>query len=268
MTELLELVAQVAGSDDECPFPHYPLDEEPGDNYWINNSTALGKNLATEFANGTKLYLPHLEITTIATGPSGKKNATVTYNPHHLLPGDASWPKTALKKWIDTDDGLVKFDIGYNVNCYENGIDLPSSNDLKSNWKPADGRTVGFQERYAFAAMDADGPTRQFHDAHKAYNSFAIKAMDKIAAKLDEAPAREKGCGEEDCMAGKKKPFAPPLGLMERIHATSGRLATYLHGDCTKWKMPIMTSRFALMYKTGMSQDAARKALFVKNFQY
>ena len=32
--------------------------------------------------------------------------------------------------------------------------------------------------------MEADTKRRQFHDSHKAYNDFATKVLDKIAASL------------------------------------------------------------------------------------
>ena len=206
MTQLGEMVAVVVGSDnDECPFDHYQKPHNKK-NEMSNNSTTLKNKLASESASGTKLILPHVEETTISTGESGKKNYTMTYNPHHIMPGNAAWPETALLKWIDknAEGSMVKGDIGYLVNGARNGIDLPSSNYLRGNWT---GRSEEFQNKYAIASMEADGGKRQFHDSHAAYSDFAKEVLDKMAAKLDAKPRRSMGCDDEDCCAGSKKPF-------------------------------------------------------------
>lgn len=268
--ELLELVAAVAGdSEEECPFDHCPV-EHVLENDMENNSKTLSSNLATESANETELYLPHLERATLGTGSSGKKNYKLTYNAHHLIPGNASWPETELLKWIDEDEeGLVKGDIGYDVNGYQNGLDLPSANAMRGNWTVESGRSPDFQMRYAFSAMDYDPPTRQFHDSHEAYSDFVVEVMDKIAARLDKKPSRMKGCGDEDCAAGKKKPFAPPYGVLARINGVSARLAGRLYGIPGNWKKPIMTSKYSLMYKNRvLNHDQAAQELQKDSFEY
>lgn len=249
MTQVLESVAvELAGPDeDECPFPHSEPDPTP-DNYWSNDSTQLGNALARESANNVQLHLPHLEEKSFAIGPAAPGTTyKATYNPHHLLPGGAAWPKTALKKWVDEEhEGLVRSDIGYNVNCYENGIDLPSSNAMRGNWTT---QKPDFQKSYAFAAMDADAVRRQFHDSHKAYSEFAIKVLDKIAAKLDgQLQAGKVGCDDKYCLAKEGKPYPTPE-IMPRILATGGRFAKCLWGDSATWRKPIFTSKFALMYQ-------------------
>jgi len=265
VTELAELVEIGAiVSDNSCPFPHYKRKKRNLKNKWDNNSSTLGENLEGASAEGEKLYLKHVESVTIATGASGRKNYTASYNPHHLLPGEASWPQTKLKRWMDEADGDVEEDIGYDVNCYQNGIDLPSNNEMRGNWKIEDGRTPDFQVRYAFAAMDAAGRRRQFHDSHKAYSDFAVKVLDKISAKLDNQESMGGlGCSDEDCVGKKaKKKYPTPFGLLSRVHASSKRLAGFLMGDARKWKMPIMTSKFSLMYKDRrLTHDEARDLL-------
>ena len=248
MTQVLESIAvEIAGPDDDkCPFPHFPT-KKGKDNYWTNDSGQLGSNLARESANNVQLHLPHLEEKTIKVAASTPTDYKATYNPHHLLPGNACWPKTALKKWIDEKhEGLVRSDIGYNVNCYENGIDLPSSNAMRGSWT---GKTPDFQKQYAFAAMDADAVRRQFHDSHKAYSDFAIKVLDKIAAKLDgQLQTGMVGCDDEDCIAKEGKPYATPQ-ILPRILSSGARFAKCLWGDSATWRKPIFTSKFALMYQ-------------------
>ena len=260
MTEVLESIAvELAGpEEDECPFPHSEPDPTP-DNYWSNNSIQLGNALARESANNVQLHLPHLEETKIEIGSSAsKKEYKATYNPHHLLPGGAAWPKTALKKWIDKKkEGLVRSDIGYNVNCYENGIDLPSSNAMRGNWT---GQLPDFQKAYAFAAMDADAVRRQFHDSHKAYSDFAVKVLDKIAAKLDgQLEAGKVGCDDKYCLAKGGEPYPTPE-IMPRILATGARFAKCLWGDAATWRKPIFTSKYALMYQNRSLSHAQAQA--------
>jgi len=264
--EVGELVAVVVSSgDSRCPFRHYPVpppNPKP-ENYWPNDSGKLGDALDAEWKGKQRLYLSHLDEEDFGTGPSGRLNYTATYNPHHLIPGEASWPKTSLKQWMDK--GLVEYDIGYNVNCYQNGIDLPSSNELRGNWT---NRTEAFQNRYSFAAMDADSRTRQFHDSHKAYNDFVTNVLDKIAARLKQIETKG-GCGNPDCsMKGKTKPFPPP-NLLPRVHGISRRLSSYLWGTARNWRKPIFTSKFALMYKNRkLTQADAQAQLNPDQFVY
>ena len=265
MTQTLESIAiDLAGPDpSECPFPHGPRAKGPA-NKWQNDSGELGNALARESANGTELHLPHLEEITIS--PSAGQTRKCTYNPHHLLPGGASWPKTALKKWVDEKtENLVRSDIGYNVNCYENGIDLPSSNAMRGNWTT---QPPNFQKAYAFAAMDADGPRRQFHDSHKAYSEFVIKVLDKIAAKLDaQHQAGKVGCDDPKCSGKGGKPYPTPL-VRPRIISTGGRFAKWLWGDSANWRKPVFTSKYGLMYQNrNLTHQQAADELNPDNFK-
>ena len=46
--------------------------------------------------------------------------------PHHIIPGKASMEPSTLEKWTCADKGgKIKEDIGYNIDCAENGIFLP-----------------------------------------------------------------------------------------------------------------------------------------------
>ncbi len=247
MTQVLEGIAvDLAGPEDKkCPFPHQPR-APVNANYWHNDSQQLGNNLDRESKNGTELILRHMEETTISVA-GAQTPLAATYNPHHLLPGGAAWPKTALKKWIDKKhENLVRDDIDYNVNCYQNGVDLPSSNAMRGKWTT---QTPDFQRHYAFAAMDADSVRRQFHDSHKAYSDFIVKVLDKISAKLDsQLQAGIVGCDDEDCSAKEGKPYPTPM-VRPRIIGTGGRVARWLYGEADKWKKPLFTSKFSLMYQ-------------------
>lgn len=251
MTQMLEtIVLSIAFGDDpaKCPFPHGSKEEkQKKKNIWVHDSSKLGDNLAESAP-----YLPHLVATKIFV--EGKdKPFKLLYNAHHVLPVNGSWEKAKeLKKWID-ESGKVKDDIGYDVNCSENGIDLPSSNARRGKWKKSK-----FQNDYAFAAIASTKPPRQFHDSHKPYNAFVARALEKLADKLNAKLQSKKGLGCKSCDPGKEEPYETPMGMLPRINGVAKRIARHLKGSPKKWRVPIMTSKFSLMYKQErLTADAA-----------
>lgn len=245
----------------KCPFPHRKQDHDK-ENY-VPPPTK--KNDAKKLSSNLDAESEHLEPIPIATGQSGNKNHMAQYTAHHLIPGNESWPTSDLYKWIDKRKGHVKGDIGYDVNDATNGVDLPS-NAAAGTWTS---RTADFQKRYAFACMEACRKRRQFHDRHPAYSDFVVAVLDKIAAKLDAKPASKKGCGHKNCAAGKRKPYAPPYRVLPRLVTLAARLRNYLWGAPRTWRKPLMTSRFALMYKNqNLTQDEARDQLSTDQFSY
>lgn len=261
MSELGELVAVAAAvdSDWECPFPHRPKTHDKKNVLpppkTANNASTLSGALDAESA--------HVENIDIYFSCRGKHHdLEAQFTAHHLIPGNESWPpsKTKLYKWVDKRKGHIKGDIGYDVNAATNGVDLPGHSAAPSWGDPK------FQEAYAFAAMEADTKTRQFHDRHAAYSAFVVNVLNKIAAKIDRRPSP--GCGKKDCGGAGKKPWDPPYELNERLAGVAKRLETKLVGTWRKWKKPIMTSRFALMYKDDLTQAEARGELKTKRFNY
>jgi hypothetical protein len=188
---------------------------------------------------------------------ANRKIDKVGYAAHHLIPGNEMWNDKGhpLHEWIHAAKGKVKGDIGYeNNHCY-NGIDLPS-HFLVSGWGG-----MSKQEGYAYAAMTADTKKRQFHDAHKAYSDLVWNALVKIAEKLD-ALVKSKGCGKRNCPAGGGKKYDPPYQVLPQLINVATRLRGRVWGPVSMWKPPIMTSRFALMYKNGgIDQEEAREKL-------
>jgi hypothetical protein len=264
MTELAEPVdiAFVSDEEWECPFSHAKKKPKAIDNVMppedgkdTNDSTELGKNLDAEFA-GMEVIPIGLKIGTVT------KKLDVQFTPHHVIPGNETWPDTKLLQWVDEDKGTINGDIGYDINDASNGIDLPGIHGLgEGGWT---GTGPAFQMKYAFAAMASSTPNRQFHDRHNAYSKFVVNVLDAIAAKMEakgtDAPP---GCGNANCGGGKReKPYDPPFGLIARLDGVAGRLKRKLQGDQSGWEMPIFTSRFALMFKTQpMTQEEARAAL-------
>jgi hypothetical protein len=260
MTQLGEMVSVAADVDSgwQCPFDHRPRTHNkqnvlppPSSE---NNAKTLSDNLDAESKSVAN-------ITIRFQHNNAKRSEEVQFTAHHLIPGNESWPTSELNKWIDDRKGHICADIGYDVNGAYNGVDLPG-HTAASGW--TDPR---FQTRYAFGAIVADKKKRQFHDRHAAYSDFVIKVLDKIATKLEVHPSP--GCGKKNCGGSKAKPFDPPYKLLPRLVEVALRLERKVTGDSRKWKAPVMTSRFALMFKNrGLSQDQARKLLETDQFIY
>jgi len=285
MTELLETVTANLSLDADwvCPFDHEATTHDKKNTLppppRVNNASTLSDNLKDRSARLRllKFDLPDfaLEDTPIQFPYGGRaiKKYEARYTAHHLLPGNDVWndSKNQLRKWIEKtppfgESDLVEGDVGYDVNHYGNGIDLPGNKAVR----PWTTRAGSFQNAYAFAAMEAND-VRQFHDAHLAYSEFVLKAMNRLAQKL-KRKGPDLGCGKKRCPASNKKPYPPPYFLVPRLHAIGARLANYLIGDPAKWRRPLFTSRFALMFqskkvqKTDMSQAEATDQLDVSRF--
>lgn len=264
MTDIGELVAVVIPDFEtsKCPFDHRPgkhdKENELPPPTTVNDADKLSKALDAESK--------HLENIPIRFKVGGSKHKSeAQYTAHHLIPGNETWPasRNQLRKWIDKKEGHVKGDIGYKVNAASNGVDLPG-HSAEPSWSS---KGEAFQDQYAFAAMEADTKDRQFHDRHPAYSDFAAACLDKIAVKLD-ARAPSLGCGDEDCEGRTGPKYNPPYGLLERLRGVAARLESFLHGSWKRWRKPVMTSRFALMYAEDLTQDEARGQLQRHKFNY
>ena len=258
MTQLGESIAMPSVDAWSCPFDHHKKKKPPARKHAMprwekNDASELGTNLGDEYHYSVRIPIK----------VNGVKHSA-HYTPHHLLPGNASWPKTKLRRWVDKRPGHINGHIGYDVNGFDNGVSLPANAgytaETGKSWK-----SYASQADYAFAAMEATTPTNQFHDAHPAYNAFVTNMLDKIAEKLDNQVKKNghPGCGKKNCAGATKqtKPYNPPYNLMPRLARAALRLEGYLVGSPRTWKMPIYTSRFALMYKMKWSQRKAQKAL-------
>src|SRR2546429_788140 len=275
MAELGEMVKEIAFGDENwsCPFDHVTgktHDKEnvmpPIDGKKTNNAKTLSTNLENE-----SFHQENLPI--VVWG----KNYEAQYTAHHILPGNGGWRDACkLLKWVDEAAAgtLIVKDIGYCVNHYTNGVDLPSIHGLGDTaWTAS---TEGFQKAYAFAAMEAAKQRRQFHDTHPAYNDFVFNVLDKIALKMDDKVANGNvpGCGKKNCGGGASGPkYDPPYGLLGRLAGVALRLEGYLTCDARDWRKPIMTSRFALMYKKdvagqSITQQESKDELEVGQFAY
>lgn len=196
------------------------LDNIP-ENALKNDSSALGRAIGSR---------PQWNI---AAPNNPSVSTTITPGAHHLIPGHASLKDVpALLKYIRKSDGLIKADIGYDVNAEENGVWLPGSYGVnpdnaatgKSKWS-----AYAHQAQYAGAAMRAAGA--QFHDSHPAYSLNVKGTLNSIAEKLDahraQHPDRCPYCGKSNKADDK---ITPPYGLVRRLHGVSGAHKNFLVG--------------------------------------
>jgi hypothetical protein len=262
MTELLEMVTAAVDLDTgwQCPFPHFPKKHDKQ-----NELPPDQDNDAKKLSNALDKESKHLQNIPISFTQGGKThNEEAQFTAHHLIPGNESWPpsKSQLHKWVDSKEGNIIADIGYNVNAAYNGVDLPGNSGASSWSNPP------WQDAYACMAMFADKKGRQFHDRHPAYSDFVVNCLNKVAEKIESQLKPGTGCGDKNCSTARQKPYEPPYGLIARLVDISRRLEAKLAGDPTKWKEPVVTSRFVLVYKDKISQADARERLRTGNFDY
>lgn len=261
VTEFYEKIAiAVAFGDDDlkCPFPHRPpiqREENKIPPEVENSSGRLGRALGSNRIDAASIR-PPFEC------KKGLKADTAGFSPHHLIPGNEIWNDKGhpLHAWIhERVENKVTGDIGYLNDSAINGVDLPSNRKFPASWGSAN---PSDQRGYAFAAMNAVGEMRQFHDSHKAYSAFVWNVLVKVSKWLDSIEGRAQGCGKKNCPAAKQKPYEPPYGVVGILEKTASRLRNRVVGHKSTWRMPTYTSRFARMYSRNFkNQDRARRQL-------
>lgn len=183
------------------------------------------------------------------------KEYDVQYAPHHLIPGNESLSRSDIVSYLGDDKVIKNFakagqesfikdgqSIGYDVNCAENGVWLPSpyALSMKNEWPSDDGKkrilkmkgkeyfnvAVSFQQAYVAAAIEESG-SRQFHMRHADYSMQVKKVLNKIAAKLEKM---EDGACKIASDSKDDDKLDAPLGLVARLNVFSAQLKVLLIG--------------------------------------
>ena len=260
MSELGEMVAVTTISgEDECPYPHKAVDIVPLTNVFPPKD-GKESNDAEKLAVAMTEEYHFTEMLDIKVNGEDEK---AKFSAHHLIPGNGSWPKTKLKKWVDKRYNHITENIGYDVNGLKNGVSLPGWPGIKYGTFGKAWSQYTHQKEYAIEAMKSAHNNRQFHDSHSTYSEFVVKVLDKISEKLD-ANVKNKGnpgCGHKRCKPGSKKKFNPPVNLMRRINDSALRLEGYLVCSVSNWQMPLFTSKWGLAYKREIEGKEASKLL-------
>jgi hypothetical protein len=191
---------------------------------------------------------------------------------HHILPGEASLPKSTIAKYI-WKGGTIRSDVGYDCDGSENGVWLPthqvmsarlgkaqktvihdeenprptkgmSWEQLSTRAKENEGSATTYSQlflpRYTQQAMKL--ARCQFHDSHSNYNRYVIKKLDEIALILRNKSSSCKKCSDDD---GKK---SPPYLLVYKLNRLSSVIRGLLVGPPKKTWLSIYTSSFACYF--------------------
>jgi A nuclease family of the HNH/ENDO VII superfamily with conserved AHH len=233
MTEIAEGIAILVLSPgkDDCWYCKEKPKTDPVKNDLVEEPSSKGKaenDLSNDSSKlGTALgFRPRWEIQ--VEDLEGK--VAVTPAAHHLIPGYASLKKVGKLKQFMEKGKKVDGDVGYDVNCRENGVWLPGSYGVTATsvhgtkWS-----AYSFQDEYARQAMKRAGA--QFHDSHPEYSSKVERSLSEIADRiLVKHPVKCPGCDAKISELAR-----PPYGLVGRLHALSRTHRRFVNGPPRKW---------------------------------
>lgn len=155
---------------------------------WVkfdNNSGTLGGNLTKSELPKKVYWVVQTSETTYRTSTQDERNALpVAVAAHHLIPGNAALKPSRLKKEKKFlgGDGTAEGNIGYDINKAENGI-WATGNYAITSWGAGASLFEGHAFGYASAAIET--VCVQFHDAHPVYSTHVLKALNRLADKVD-----------------------------------------------------------------------------------
>jgi hypothetical protein len=174
--------------------------------------------------------------------------------PHHLIPGKAAMAESNIENWTCSDRGEIKEDIGYNIDCAQNGIWLPhlphvyfTRKNPETNERFCDeygkwselsdaeqfqaGLFVMCELRLQMHYTDHDDPYVHV-DNDKNYDGEAKARCNLLADLIVDFWAQK--CPES---SDEKEPFFyPPYGLVDRLNIQSDYLRKRITGDPRRWK--------------------------------
>lgn len=179
------------------------------------------------------------------------------YAAHHLIPGNAALKDSAIAPYLGDETTVKHFSktskiekgsAGYDVNCTENGVWLPSpyalsmngGNDI-SEWPgekgmkaalKAKGKSVyeaqeSFKLAYAREAVRVSSD-HQFHMVHTDYSEEVKRHLNSVKVKMMRCPVVKE----------EKDKYDPPQGLPQVLHRLSKRLKQLL--TTAVWHPPFL----------------------------
>ena len=171
--------------------------------------------------------------------------------PHHIIPGKAAMDPSTVETWTREEKGKIKEDVGYNVDCAQNGIFLPhlpeiyftrrkEGTDIKMSdyygqkWKdlsPSAKESIGFlvmrETSLQMHYTDHDDPYAHV-DNETSYDSEAKQECNHVAD-LMRLKALQAKCKDGD---GKVN---PPYGVVNMINSKSRKLKGQITGFPKRW---------------------------------
>ncbi len=214
---------------------------------WVkfdNNSGTLGGNL-TKMEFPQKVYwVVRTSKTTYQTSTLDAANVqAVKVAAHHLIPGNAALAKSKLMddpKYL-AEEGTAEGNIGYDINKGENGIWAPGNYAMRP-WGTGGRQFVGHAFGYASAAIETAGV--QFHDAHPVYSIHVLKALNRLADKVDH---NEQICPYLEDQDPSNRVL---VRLVARLDFISWRCRRMVTLPSDNWKLQMYLSRYSKDYMT------------------
>ena len=304
MPQIGESIAIIAGANDkwDCPFSHDP-DTEDYENDFVGIGSTLGEKLASgdptsrnSKYGGDRKRRRELDPRNrpghalnksenprpvkLEWNPGLVHDWPVTCAAHHLVPAQASLKKSDLLPWLvkkgtpakvkggGGKNGLVRNNVGYDVNGAHNGVWLPGPYAMRGVWtgfaptsdaedeipadtpavstEPAGDPTMTKDAQFEYAVVAMRKGRGQFHDAHPKYSGYVLDALNLIAGAMVVAAAFS------NCDECKKKlekgDIPPPYSLIDRLNSVSRRLRSRLIGGPASWRRFLFTSRRSVAY--------------------
>jgi hypothetical protein len=276
----------------KCPFedPVYrPVKTKHGN---LKDEDALALNLAAKASPDIKNDCGERNVGEIYPLPGGNdptegwkaergfvvkgRVAYIPATPHHLIPGNASMAPSDLEEWTCTSKGTIKADIGYSIDCAQNGINLPRIPDpffTKKVPDPANpGDKISINELYHVDPWgqldDADKKKisfrimvetqLQFHqtshgasylnDKNLSYDEEAINYCNQLANQMK---AESQVCPQK--RRRNKPKYNPPYPLVHLINRKSAKLKKRITGHPRDWKSWVtrLSEQLTIAIKSG-----------------
>ncbi len=271
MTQVLEPVGiDLSTCSDDCPFCKEPaLKNYHTKHGKLKEEKVLAKNLRSaadvtkdKKAGGNVYPLPGgCDGTTGWEADEGVfEDFTVKMAaaPHHIIPGKAAMAPSTLEKWTCESKGKIKQDIGYNIDCAQNGVFLPhlpeiywtkykkgtkkrQSDYYGQTWSglsESSKQSIGFEVmRETWLQMhytDHDDPYVHVDDEAN-YDDECKEACNELSDAMS-LKEMQSTCKDSD---GK---LMPPYGLVHQINSASKEVLTRISNhprNWTSWVSPL-----------------------------
>lgn len=169
--------------------------------------------------------------------------------PHHIIPGKASMAPSRLEEWTCESKGKIREDIGYSIDCAQNGIFLPHLPEIyftryKTGTKTKQSKYYGqtwtdlspsAKESIGFLLMGETSLQMHYTDHSAAFPGSAdsyddiCKGLCNELADLITSYYSSATCKDSD------DKVAPPYSVVNRINSYSKRVKRKITGHPSRW---------------------------------
>ena len=172
--------------------------------------------------------------------------------PHHIIPGKASMKPSRIETWTLESKGKIKQDIGYNIDCAQNGIFLPHIPEIYFT-KRAAGTNIPMSKYYGQTWTDLSLSAKQSigniimgetglqmhysdHDDPYVYGDNMTTYDDECKQECNHlADFMKLKAKQSKCKDGDGK-LNPPYNLVQKINNKSKAIENRITGFPILWK--------------------------------